>query len=101
MPTQLSGQIDLGSATETVALASNTDVASFTDDNLADTASAFTTTIDWGDGTTTSGTVVGSNGSFTIEGAHTYADEGVPQATVNVTRTADNTQLSMTGTVPA
>jgi hypothetical protein len=100
MATTLSGQLDLGSATEGTALASNTDVASFSDDNLTDTASAFTATIDWGDGTTTAGTIVGSNGSFTVDGGHTYADEGFPTATVNVTRTADNTQLSMVGTVP-
>jgi len=100
MPTTLDGQLDLSAATEGTALPSNTDVASFTDDNLADTASSFTATIDWGDGTTTSGTVVGSNGSFTVDGGHTYADEGFPTATVNVTRTADNTQLSMSGTVP-
>src|SRR5580704_11370521 len=99
MTTQLSGQFDLSSAKENVALANTTDVASFTDANLTDTASAFTATIDWGDGTTTTGTVVGSNGSFTVDGGHTYADEGFPTATVNVTRTADNTQLAMIGTV--
>ena len=36
----------------------------------------FTATINWGDGTTTAGTVIGSNGSFTVAGGHTYADEG-------------------------
>jgi hypothetical protein len=99
MPTMLSGQMDLSSATEGVALASNTDVASFTINNSTDTASAFTATIDWGDGTTTTGTVVGSNGSFTVDGGHTYADEGFPQATVTITRTADNTQIAPTGNV--
>jgi hypothetical protein len=33
-------------------------------------------TIDWGDGTTTSGRVTGSNGMFTVTGGHSYADEG-------------------------
>jgi hypothetical protein len=92
--------MDLSSATEGVALASNTDVARFTVNNSTDTASAFTATIDWGDGTTTTGaTIVGSNGSFTVDGGHTYADEGSPQATVTITRTADNTQIAPTGTV--
>jgi hypothetical protein len=99
MATTLSGQLDLGSAHEGVALASNTDVASFTINNSTDTASAFTATIDWGDGTTTLGTVVGSNGSFTVDGGHTFADEGFPQATVTITRTADNTQIAPTGNV--
>src|SRR5579884_1687761 len=32
--------------------------------------------INWGDGTTSSGTVSGGNGAFTVTGSHTYADEG-------------------------
>jgi hypothetical protein len=99
MPTILSGQMDLGAATEGVALAANQDVASFTVNNITDSASAFTATIDWGDGATSPGTVVGSNGSFTVEGGHTYADESSPQATVTITRTADNTQTAPTGTI--
>jgi VCBS repeat protein len=96
----LTGQFDLSHAKETVALPSTTDVASFTDTNLSDTASSFTATIDWGDGTTTPGTVVGSNGSFTVEGGHTYADENQFPALVTVTRTADSSQLLIAGTVP-
>jgi hypothetical protein len=99
MTTNLSGQLDLSSATEGVALASNMDVASFTDSNLLDGTGAFTATINWGDGTTTAGNVVGSNGSFTVEGGHTFADEGFPQATVTITRTADNTQIAPTGNI--
>jgi FG-GAP-like repeat len=99
MPTILTGQMDLSSATEGVAVASNTDVASFTVNNTTDTASAFTATIDWGDGTTSAGTVVGSNGSFTVEGGHAYADEGSPTAAVTITHTADNAQLALLGTV--
>jgi hypothetical protein len=100
----LSGQIDLGTQvgnkpSESVALPNTTDVASFTDTNLADTASSFTATIDWGDQTTTSGTVVGSNGQFTVEGGHTYADEGSPTATVTVTPTAGGNPLVLLGTV--
>jgi hypothetical protein len=99
MSTILSAQMDLGSAKEGVALVSTTDVASFTINNSSDTASAFTATIDWGDGATSTGTVVGSNGSFTVEGGHTYADEGFPQATVTITHTADNAQIAPTGNV--
>src|ERR1700751_4655519 len=96
----LSGQFDLSHATETVALAGTTDVASFTDTNTSELASAFTATIDWGDGTTTTGTVVGSNGNFTVEGGHTYTDENQFPALVTVPRTADSSQLLIAGTVP-
>src|ERR1700720_3284055 len=100
MPNNLSGQFDLVSAIEGTALPGNTDVASFTDGTLTDTASSFIATIDWGDGTTTTGTVVGSNGNFTVEGGHTYADENQYPALVTVTRTADSSQLLIAGTVP-
>jgi hypothetical protein len=58
-------------------------VASFIDSAL-DTASQFSATIDWGDGTTTVGTVSGSAGSFTISGSHTYTDE-LSNSIINVT----------------
>ena len=99
MPTNLSGQVDLVSAIEGTALPGNTDVASFTDSNTSDEASAFIATIDWGDGVTTTGTVVGANGNFTVEGGHTYADDDFVIPVVTVTRTADNTQLQMFGGV--
>src|ERR1700693_4627772 len=93
MPNNLSGQVDLVAAVEGTPLAGTTDVASFTDGTNTDTAANFTATIDWGDGVTTAGTVVGSNGSFTVEGGHTYADDDVVFPTVTVTRTTDNAQL--------
>src|SRR5262249_8812109 len=100
MPTQLTGQFDLSSAKEFVALPSDTDVASFTDANTSDTASAFTATIVWGDGVTVTGaTVVGSNGSFQVQGGHTYSDEGSFPASVTVVRNADTSQLTMQGGV--
>ena len=59
-------------------------VATFTDANPNATASDFTATINWGDGTTTTGTVVAQNGGgFAVDGTHTYADEG--KYTVDVT----------------
>src|SRR5215470_18982433 len=95
----LSGQFDLSHATEGTALPGNTDVASFTDDNLTDTAASFTATIDWGDNITTVGTVVGSAGNFTVEGGHTYADDDFVTPVVTITRTADNSQLQLFGGV--
>src|ERR1043166_5069245 len=99
MPNNLSGQFDLVSAIEGTPLPGNTDVASFTDSNLSDEASAFIATIDWGDGVTTTGTVVGANGSFTVEGGHTYADDDFVSPIVTITRTADSSQLVLFGGV--
>jgi large repetitive protein len=48
------------------------DVASFTDPDTLTTAADFTATINWGDGTTSAGTVTGSAGSFLVQGTHTY-----------------------------
>jgi uncharacterized repeat protein (TIGR01451 family) len=50
-------------------------VATFNDPGSPDPASSYTATIDWGDGTTTPGTITGSAGSYTISGLHTYNDE--------------------------
>ena len=99
MPNNLSGQVDLVAAVEGTPLAGNTDVASFTDGTNTDTAANFTATIDWGDGVTTIGTVVGSNGSFTVEGGHTYADDDFVTPVVTVTRTTDSSQLVLFGGV--
>jgi len=54
----------------------NGTVATFSDSDTTKTPASFATTIDWGDGTTTAGTVTGGSGSFTLTGQHTYADEG-------------------------
>jgi hypothetical protein len=98
---QLAGQIGLTAATEGVALAGTTTLASFTDTNTSDTASTFTASINWGDGTTSTGTVTGSNGAFTVSGGHTYADEGSFPLGVSITDTANNTSLPLSGTVVA
>ena len=96
---QLSGQISLAAATEGVALPATTTVASFTDTNTGDTAATLTAAINWGDGTTTSGTVSGSNGAFTVTGGHSYADEGSELLGVTITDTANSTTLPLSGTV--
>src|SRR5207302_1223101 len=49
--------------------------ATFTDANPGDHTGDFTATITWGDGGATSaGTVSYSNGTYTVNGSHTYAD---------------------------
>jgi hypothetical protein len=97
----LAGQMVLNSATEGTALANTTAVATFSDTVGSDAAGDFTATINWGDGVTTSGTVVGSAGSFTVEGGHTYADEGSNPASVTLIHTADQVQATASGTVSA
>lgn len=51
-------------------------VATFTDANLNSSSADFTATIDWGDGQTSTGTIAGTNGAFTVKGSHTYLEEG-------------------------
>jgi hypothetical protein len=51
-------------------------VAAFTDANTAASPSDFAATINWGDGTTSSGTVTGTAGNFVVNGSHTYAQAG-------------------------
>ena len=71
-------------------------VATFTDADTANVASDFTATINWGDGTTTPGTVAGGAGSFTVSGTHTYAASGSYAVTVTL---ADDAPGTATATV--
>ena len=96
---QFTGQVSLASATEGTALPASTTVATFTDSNGSDTASDFTATINWGDGTTTAGTVSGSAGAFAVAGGHTYADEGSDTLSVTFTDTLNSTTTTPSGTV--
>jgi hypothetical protein len=92
----LAGQAVAVSATEGMALAS-TAVATFTDANTGDAASAFISSINWGDGATSTGTVTGAAGSFTVTGGRTYSDEGSFPLSVTVTRTGDGTTVMLGG----
>ncbi len=52
---------------------SNATVATFTDSATTTTSpSDYAATINWGDGSSSNGTVSGGNGSFTVTGSHTY-----------------------------
>lgn len=65
-------------------------VANFTDGNPLATTADFTSgggsvTVDWGDGTTSTGTVTQTGtGTFSVSGSHTYTDEGTYSVTVTV-----------------
>jgi hypothetical protein len=66
-------------------------VATFDDPDTSATASEYSATIDWGDGSpTSSGTISGSGGSFQVDGTHTYEEEGTYDVTVVITD-VDNT----------
>src|SRR5262249_56435872 len=51
-------------------------VATFTDADPLGTATDYTATITWGDGSTTSGTITSTGSVFSVSGTHTYAEEG-------------------------
>jgi hypothetical protein len=77
----------------------NGTVATFSDSDTTKTPASFTTTINWGDSTTTAGTVTGGSGSFTLTGQHTYADEGTFSFIATVTETGlGGKTASATGT---
>jgi autotransporter-associated beta strand protein len=108
-PSALTASGTTVSGTEGTAISGAT-VATFTDANPSATASDFTATINWGDGTTTSGTVVAQNGGgFAVDGDHSYADEGtytigvtindVGGSTTSATSTADIREVSVEGIV--
>jgi hypothetical protein len=70
-------------------------VVTFTDTDLATTPNSYTATINWGDQTTTSGTITGANGSFSVQGSHTYGQAGTFTVTVQVTQNAPGTASGM------
>jgi hypothetical protein len=60
-------------------------VATFTDPDTGSVASEYTASIDWGDNTTTSGSITGTAGNFTVNGTHTYEEEGTYSIKVTIT----------------
>jgi hypothetical protein len=60
-------------------------VATVSDPDTASTASEYSAQIEWGDGSTSSGTIAGGGGSFFVTGNHTYAEEGTYTTKVTVT----------------
>ena len=83
------------------------EVATFTDLTVGATASDYSVTINWGDGSpldTSTGTVSGSAGSFTVNGSHTYTEEATySPVIVTITETANpaNTATANTTAVVA
>jgi hypothetical protein len=94
-----SGTITVTGATFVEAAAGELD-ATFDDPGSTDDASAYTVTVDWGDGMTSSTspdvTLSGTAGSYTLVANHTYADEGSFDAVITISKSGvDNVQPIM------
>ena len=88
------------SGTEGTAIAGSTVVANFTDTNLSAIASGFSATINWGDGNSSSGTIVSDgNGGFNVEGGHTYLHAGSDNMTVSISGYSGSAQATPTATI--
>src|SRR5260370_26714742 len=60
-------------------------LTTFTDANLNAPLSDFTATIDWGDGTSSGGSIqVDPNGGFDVIGSHAYSSAGVDAITIQI-----------------
>ncbi|MBV9247810.1 MAG: S-layer family protein [Acetobacteraceae bacterium] len=78
------------SGTEGQAL-NNVVVASFTDSYTVTPAGDLLATISWGDGTSSTGTVSGGKGAFTVSGSHVYNVDGDHQVSVTLAENAPGT----------
>ncbi len=76
-----------GAAASAIPVRYTGPVAMFTDSDLTAGAGDFSASIDWGDGSTSDGTVTGGAGSFTVSGTHTYATTGPRTITTSITGT--------------
>jgi uncharacterized repeat protein (TIGR01451 family) len=63
---------------------SNVQVATFTHANGVEPASDFMATINWGDGTTSTGSITESGTIYKVKGSHTYASNGSHTVTTTV-----------------
>jgi hypothetical protein len=93
--------------TGTEAKAFTVQVGTFTDADPAAVPAQYSSTINWGDGTPTSSGVIGklANGTFTVTGSHTYAEESPPgdpyAITITITDIAGTAPGTTTDTATA
>ena len=74
------GQTFAGNAPATVGGT----VATFADPDPTTTSTDYTATVNWGDGTSSAGTISGSGGNFTVTGGHTYGVAGAFPISVSI-----------------
>jgi uncharacterized repeat protein (TIGR01451 family) len=77
---------------------SNVQVATFTHANGVEPASAFMATINWGDGTTSAGTITLSGTTYSVKGTHTYTSGSSHTITASVSETAGPGGILVEGT---
>ena len=75
-------------------------VATFTDNSSLANLTNFQAAIDWGDGSSSSGTVTLRNGIFTIAGTHTYANFGTFTGTATISNATGFIPVTFTIDVP-
>ena len=73
----------------------NIKVATFTHANGVEPASAFVATINWGDNSTSTGTITESGTTYTVKGSHTYAKNGTYTVTTTVVESSGSGNSSM------
>lgn len=76
-------------------------VSTLTTDNVYSKASEYNATIDWGDGSSSKGTVVGGGGTFNVYGSHVYlsGSSGFPVTVSTIHAKGDGTPGSVTTSV--
>jgi len=75
----------------------NGSVATFADADPNGAVADYTATINWGDQTTSAGTIgPGPNGAFVVNGSHAYAEEGAFTVTVTITDAGGSTTTATT-----
>ena len=60
-------------------------VANFVDPDTSATPGEYEATIEWGDGSSSTGTISGTAGKFSVSGEHTYTEEGHYTVTTHIT----------------
>lgn len=75
-------------------------VATFTDPDVSAAPSEYSARIEWGDGSESTGAVSEAGGEFSVDGSHTYAEEGSYTVTVTI-NDVDNASNTATTTSTA
>jgi hypothetical protein len=74
-------------------------VATFSSGSAQDQPSNFTAVINWGDGSSSAGTIGrGSSGGFTVSGTHVYNEGGIFSARIVISKQATGASIATTST---